>query len=102
MGLLLPDTTSGQDQVFKHGLVLALLVQTHEPKILWTTWIPATFNAEVGNDDIIWQLLAPTLAAGTYYYASRFRLNGGHQCYGGTNDNFGMQQVMIASLDTNA
>src|SRR5690606_17197455 len=49
----------------------------------WTTWVPATFNVQVGNNDEFTAAIGNTLAAGTYYYASRFRLNGGPYVYGG-------------------
>ena len=50
----------------------------------WTTWIPATHNAgAVGNNDEYQANIGSTLAPGTYYYASRFRLNGGPFVYGG-------------------
>ncbi|WP_299122378.1 choice-of-anchor J domain-containing protein [uncultured Winogradskyella sp.] len=48
------------------------------------TWEVATFNTEVGNNDeyaVAMQNIG--LAEATYYYASRFRLNGGPFGYGG-------------------
>ncbi|MCK7590831.1 T9SS type A sorting domain-containing protein [Subsaxibacter sp. CAU 1640] len=48
------------------------------------TWIVANFNAEVGNnDEYSLNLGASISATGTYYYASRWRLNGGFYTYGG-------------------
>ena len=53
----------------------------------WTTWIPATWNSgAVGNNDEYQASIGSTLVAGTYYYATRFRLNGGAYVYGGTNN----------------
>ncbi len=53
----------------------------------WTNWIPATWNAgHVSNNDEYQIGLGSTLAAGTYYYASRFRLNNGPAVYGGANN----------------
>ena len=55
----------------------------------WTTWVPATWNsASVGNNDEYQATIGATLAPGTYYYATRFQLNGGAFVYGGTNNGF--------------
>jgi hypothetical protein len=58
----------------------------------WTTWIPATWNSgHVSNNDEYQANIGSTLPVGTYYYATRFRLNGGAFRYGGTdgtNGNF--------------
>ncbi len=52
----------------------------------WTTWIPATWNSgSVGNNDEYQASIGTGLAAGTYYYATRFQLNGGAYVYGGIN-----------------
>jgi hypothetical protein len=52
----------------------------------WTTWIPATFNAQFGNDDEYVANIASGLAPGTYYYASRFQKTGSTEYrYGGVN-----------------
>jgi hypothetical protein len=48
------------------------------------TWIPAGFDSEQGNNDqYILDLGAEVTPAGTYYYASRWSLNGGPYTYGG-------------------
>lgn len=53
----------------------------------WTNWVPATWNAgHVSNNDEYQIGLGATLPAGTYYYASRFRLNNGPAVYGGVNN----------------
>ncbi len=52
----------------------------------WTSWIPATFNQNVGNRDEYKAIIGPTLAQGTYYYATRFKISGGYYYYGGTSD----------------
>ncbi|WP_294821680.1 GEVED domain-containing protein [uncultured Flavobacterium sp.] len=51
----------------------------------WTTWVPATYNASstsADNDEYM-ATIGASLAPGTYYYASRFQLNGGTYVYGG-------------------
>jgi hypothetical protein len=48
------------------------------------TWVQATFNTNVGNNDEF-QANLPAIAAGTYYVASRWRLNNGPFTYGGYN-----------------
>jgi hypothetical protein len=52
------------------------------------TWLPATFNVQVGNNDEFTAALGSGLAPGTYYYASRFQLNGGPFRYGGFPNGF--------------
>lgn len=54
----------------------------------WTNWIPATYNTDSGNNDEYMASIGATLAPGTYYYATRFTLNGGPYVYGGLNDGF--------------
>jgi hypothetical protein len=49
----------------------------------WTTWIPASYNQDVGNNDEFMANIGSSLPAGTYYYASRFSLNSGPYVYGG-------------------
>ena len=49
----------------------------------WTNWIPATYNLDAGNNDEYMAIFGSTLPVGTYYYASRFQLNGGPFNYGG-------------------
>jgi len=49
----------------------------------WTTWIEATYNTDVGNNDEYMAGIGSNLAPGTYYYASRFSLNSGPNTYGG-------------------
>jgi subtilisin-like proprotein convertase family protein len=48
----------------------------------WTNWISASFNAQVGNNDEYIGTLSG-LAAGTYYYAFRYQINGCAWQYGG-------------------
>jgi hypothetical protein len=48
------------------------------------TWTAATFGNQVGNNDEF-QANLPPLAPGTYYVASRWRLNNGPFTYGGYN-----------------
>ncbi|MBU0766000.1 MAG: choice-of-anchor J domain-containing protein, partial [Bacteroidetes bacterium] len=49
----------------------------------WTNWMPAIYNVDSGNNDEYMAELGAGLPVGTYYYASRFRLNGGPYEYGG-------------------
>jgi hypothetical protein len=49
----------------------------------WTNWTAATYNVESGNNDEYQAAIGSALPAGTYYYASRFQLNGGPYTYGG-------------------
>ena len=51
----------------------------------WVTWIPATYGSDQGNNDEYTAEIGSALAAGTYYYASRFQLNGSIYTYGGFN-----------------
>jgi hypothetical protein len=51
----------------------------------WTTWIPAVFNVDAGNNDEYMAMIGTTLAPGTYYYASRFNVFNGDFVYGGYN-----------------
>ena len=55
----------------------------------WTTWIPATWNSgHLSNNDEYQANIGTGLLPGTYYYATRFRLNDGPFVYGGTNFGF--------------
>ncbi len=49
----------------------------------WTDWVAATYNVDSGNNDEYQAALGAGLAPGTYYYASRFKLNSGAYQYGG-------------------
>ena len=52
----------------------------------WTNWTAATWNATyVGNNDEYQAAIGSDLTPGTYYYATRFQLNGGAFVYGGIN-----------------
>jgi hypothetical protein len=52
----------------------------------WTNWVVADYNSVVtGNNDEYMKEIGSGLAPGTYYYASRFRVNGGDFSYGGLN-----------------
>ncbi|MHC1776451.1 MAG: T9SS type A sorting domain-containing protein [Lentimicrobium sp.] len=56
----------------------------------WTNWFPATFNGPAGNNDEYFANLGQHLTSeGTYYYASRFRLNTGEYFYGGYSETGG-------------
>lgn len=47
------------------------------------TWVAATHNAQVGSDDEYVAEIGSGLSSGTYYYVSRFRVDGGVFAYGG-------------------
>ena len=51
----------------------------------WTDWTPATWNsfAPASNNDEYQATIGAVLTPGTYYYATRFRLNSGAYVYGG-------------------
>ena len=54
----------------------------------WTNWVPATWNAgQVSNNDEYQATIGAALLPGTYYYATRFRLNTGAYVYGGIDSN---------------
>lgn len=87
-------------QIYKAGLTDATSVQTsgiqawvgysnsNSNPNTWTNWIPATFNQKVAGKDEFKAALGANLAQGTYYYATRFKINGGYYYYGGTNNGF--------------
>lgn len=53
------------------------------------TWVPASFNVQVGNDDEYVANIGTSLPADAYYYVSRFQVAGSTEYrYGGTNNNF--------------
>ncbi|WP_374548462.1 choice-of-anchor J domain-containing protein [Flavobacterium sp.] len=59
----------------------------------WTSWTPMSWNAaHVSNNDEYMAAIGATLTPGTYYYATRYSLNGGAYVYGGidasNNGNF--------------
>ncbi|WP_040247610.1 T9SS type A sorting domain-containing protein [Psychroserpens mesophilus] len=49
------------------------------------TWVPASWNAQYGNDDEYSVEFGSALAAGSYYYVSRFRVDNGVFAYGGND-----------------
>lgn len=59
------------------------------------TWIPATFNVQAGNDDEFSAEIGSALPTGTYYYASRFRLNSCNFTYGGTGGVWNNDSVQL-------
>ena len=54
------------------------------PPAVWTNWINASFNAQVGNNDEYKGTLSG-LAPGIYYYTFRYQINGCAWQYGGYN-----------------
>lgn len=55
----------------------------------WTTWIPMTFNTQVGSNDEFMAMIGANLAPGTYYYAVAGQLYDGPYVYGGYSANGG-------------
>ncbi|WP_430411439.1 lamin tail domain-containing protein [Kordia sp.] len=54
------------------------------------TWVAATYDTDVGNNDQYTAEIGSARTPGTYYYASRFRINGSDFTYGGIlADNMG-------------
>jgi len=50
----------------------------------WTNWVPATYSAPAGgNDEFKANIGTVITSAGTYYYATRFKLNSDPYVYGG-------------------
>jgi hypothetical protein len=55
----------------------------------WTNWTAATWNSGmIGNNDEYQANIGADLLPGTYYYATRYQLNGGAFVYGATNFGF--------------
>lgn len=75
----------------------------NNPKSIGWTWVPATFNSQVDNNDQFVANIGSALPSGTYYYASRFQIDNGPYSYGGYNGGFwnGTTNVSgILSVDT--
>jgi hypothetical protein len=49
----------------------------------WTNWVASTFNVDAGNNDEYQANIGSNLAAGTYYYATRYKVYDGAYYYGG-------------------
>ena len=78
----LTDTTSGQAPGIECWIGYSDM--DTDPSGSGWTWIPAGFNVEVGNNDEYFIDLGGQIAqAGVFYYAARWRLNGGIFTYGG-------------------
>ncbi len=55
----------------------------------WTNWVQATYNGAAGNNDEWTADLGVVIAVtGTYYYATRYKLNADAYVYGGYNSGF--------------
>jgi hypothetical protein len=85
----LTDTTTGQAPGITAWIGISPEGENTNPNT-WTNWVLATFNVETdGNNNDEYQAeIGAGLTPGTYYYASRFRLNNGDFAYGGTNFGF--------------
>lgn len=60
------------------------------------TWVPATFNVQVGNDDEYQANIGAGLTPGTYYYAARFEIDdSGVFVYGGSSGNWNNNNVTL-------
>ena len=99
------EITQGEDvtayaQVYKAGLTdtttvafpglevwFGISTEDTDPAT-WEDWVPAEFNGNVGNNDEYMASFGADFAPGTYYYASRVRLNGGVYSYGGFSGGF--------------
>lgn len=78
----LTDVTTGQAPGIESWIGYSS-VDTDPSGSGWS-WFPANFNVEVGNNDEYSLDLGTKInSAGTFYYASRWRLNGGIYTYGG-------------------
>jgi len=63
---------------------------TNSDPSTWTDWVPATYNTDVGNnDEYMAEIGSAISSAGTYYYASKFTVNGTDYSYGGYNSGGG-------------
>ena len=71
--------------------------QTNDnPANVGWTWIPATFNVQVGNDDEYQANIPTSLAPGTYYYAARFEIDDSMvYTYGGSGGNWNNDNVTL-------
>lgn len=55
----------------------------------WTNWVPATYNADIGNnDEYMANIGTAGLLAGTYYYAYRYQYLNQAYVYGGFQSGF--------------
>lgn len=74
---------SGQAPGIQAWIGISPVGQNTNPNT-WTTWIPAAHNAGyINNNDEYSAAIGTGLPIGTYYYASRFKLNSGASTYGG-------------------
>ena len=90
-----PGVTNASSTAAGAGLVAWIGYNTigynHQP---WNasgwTWVAATYDSDNGNNDQFVAEIGSGLTAGTYYFASRFQLNGSSYSYGGiASDNVG-------------
>jgi hypothetical protein len=63
-------------------------------------WTVASFNTQFGNNDEYAAAIGGNLAAGTYYYASRFRITGGLYQFGGYNGGFWNGETNVSGVLT--
>ncbi|MCX6305089.1 MAG: T9SS type A sorting domain-containing protein [Bacteroidetes bacterium] len=57
---------------------------TNSNPATWTDWVPATYNAPMGNNDEYKANIGPAINNyGRFYYATRFKLNADPYLYGG-------------------
>lgn len=61
----------------------------NNPNSAGWTWLPATYNAQSGNNHEYVANIGLALPSGTYYYASRFQIDGGPYRYGGYHESGG-------------
>ncbi|WP_294735631.1 GEVED domain-containing protein [uncultured Flavobacterium sp.] len=77
-----PGVTPGAGPGIGVSAWIAVSTEDTDPST-WTTWVPMTFNTQVGENDEFMAEIGDGLEPGTYYYASRFQYLEGPYSYGG-------------------
>jgi large repetitive protein len=83
-----PSVTPGAGPGVGITVMVGISTENTDPST-WTTWIPMTFNTQVGNNDEFMAQIGANLAPGTYYYAVAGQLYEGPYVYGGYSANGG-------------
>lgn len=78
-----PGVTDGTGQGAGINVWVGTSTTNSDPSGGGWTWTAATFNVDAGNNDEYSAAIGSGLTPGTYYYASRWQLNGGPYKYGG-------------------
>lgn len=83
-GQVLVTGFTGQSSALSGMSAWIGISSTNADPSTWTTWIPATYNGPKGaNDEYTANISSSITSGGTYYYATRFKLNDGSYVYGG-------------------